>query len=719
MKCINLERYSPTDIHCGYTDHILRIDLSEKSVEIQRLLPEFKERYIGGRGYGLKFIWDETDASTRYDSPENLIVLSGGPLCGDPRFPGSGKFVVSTISPLTDTFIDSNVGGHFGPKIKLCGFDAIVVKGISDIEVVLFVDGDRGTISFYEAPIFDDSLELKSIRYVERLIRELNGGSVDESFAAVGAGIGAKNSLFGIINSIYFDRIRGRIRAKQAGRGGTGTVMRHKGLRAIILKSSRSYLQANQPYDRDSVKDAGASLKKVISQMDPHQLRLSSWGTTGLVEYMDRFGILPIQNYQYGSHREAKKVYGDVFLDDFMEKGYADGCFKGCNLACAKGAKEILIKRGPFEGERVEVDGPEYETIAAVTNMGIFDPQFVMEYNFYCDQYGLDTISMGVSVGFLMECVQRGYLSEEDIGYRLNWGDTEGAARLLHETAKGEGFGKICSLGVHRAKRWVSERYAKRYGKDPEEVFSELSRFSMELKGLEFSMYIPKESLAQQGGYGFSLKGPHHDEAWLIFIDQVHNEIPSFEMKAEALRWFPLIRTWFNAVGLCKLHWIDVRHPDASKTPEPSHNIPTLRYYIRYLNATTGWKKDIDDIIRDSERLYLLQKLINIRNGKGTREYDLIPDRAMGPAFFNEYEAKRSYYDNWLKERVDGDIPNDPKERHKMVMELRREDFQRLCDAVYHEKGFNSKGIPLPEKLKEVGLWDRKIEEFISRYHQK
>ena len=138
---------------------------------------------------------------------------------------------------------------------------------------------------------------------------------------------------------------------------------------------------------------------------------------------------------------------------------------------------------------------------------------------------------MGVTASFLMECVQRGYLTKKEIGYDLNWGDIDAAERILCETALGKGFGQVCGQGVLRAKKWVAEQYVKRTGKSYQETMNELNKFGMEVKGLEFSMYITKESLAQQGGYGFALKGPQHDEAWLIFIDQVHKEIPSFKMK--------------------------------------------------------------------------------------------------------------------------------------------------------------------------------------------
>jgi aldehyde:ferredoxin oxidoreductase len=283
----------------------------------------------------------------------------------------------------------------------------------------------------------------------------------------------------------------------------------------------------------------------------------------------------------------------------------------------------------------------------------------------------------------------------------------ESADRLLHETARGEGFGKICGQGVLRAKKWVAERYVARTGQAYDEVMTELNKFGMEVKGLEFSMYVTKESLAQQGGYGFALKGPQHDEAWLIFIDQVNKEIPTFEMKAKALKWFPLIRTWFNAVGLCKLPWIDVRHPDAAQTDNPAQNTPTLEYYVQYLNATTGSKKSLQDILDDSERLQLMQKMTNLRQGKGTRVSDQIPLRAMGPAYFNEYEARAEHYDDWLKEMAgENEIPDDPVQKHQVVIELRQQAYQQLCDAVYKEKGYTPDAVPLPETLERFGLLD-------------
>ncbi|MFC2002124.1 aldehyde ferredoxin oxidoreductase C-terminal domain-containing protein [Chloroflexota bacterium] len=717
MEILRQIKYKPARVVGGYTDRILKVDLGTQEITIQELPPDFKNKYVGGRGYALKMIWDGTTQETRNDSPDNILVMASGPLGNEPGFPGTGKFIVAAISPLTDTFIDSNVGGHFGPLLKLAGFDALAVSGISKEDVVILVDGDAQTISITTTPDYNKEIDEGALSFGQRLLKDVNGGEYSDSLAAVAAGEGACNARFGIVNSLYFDRKRKRIRSKQAGRGGTGTVMRSKGLRAIVARSSLPKANGNNAIDKEGVRKAGSQLKKVVLKSDPKQLHLSAWGTTILSEYMDKFHLFPINNYRYGQSPESSKLFANVFLDRYFSKNMPDGCYYGCNLACAKGAENVQLTRGPMAGQKVDIDGPEYETVGAVCCMGIFDPHFVMEYNWYCDEYGIDTISTGVTIGFFMECFERGLLSTDDIGYELTFGNIEAADRLLHEIASAKGFGKVAGQGVDRGKKWVAEKYASRNDTAEDTVMVELNKFAMEVKGLEFSMYISKESLAQQGGYGFALKGPQHDEAWLIFIDQVHKELPTLEDKANALKWFPLIRTWFNATGLCKLPWIDVRNPEAANTDEPAKNLPTLAHYVCYLNATTGSNKKLEDILDDSERLYILQKLINLRQGKGTRASDQIPLRAMGPAYFDEYESRAEYYDEWLQEQLgDNKIPSSPEQRHKLLIEKRIEAYQHLCDIVYEKKGFTSKGIPKRGTVEKFALMDEQARQLLDEF---
>jgi len=385
METLRQIKYEPARVTGGYTDRILRVNLSTLEITIQKLPPDFKSKYIGGRGYALKLIWDGTTKETGYYSPDNILVMASGPLGNEPAFPGTGKFIVGTISPLTDTFIDSNVGGHFGPLLKLAGFDALAVSGLSGEEVVIMIDGDEQTITIAAAPVYPTEINNGALSFGQRLLKDINGGEYSDCLAAVTAGEGACHARFGVIHSLFFDRRRGRIRSKQAGRGGTGTVMRAKGLRGIVVRSSLSRVNGNNAIDKKGVREAGRQLKKVISKADPKQLHLSAWGTTILSEYMDKFHVFPINNYQYGHSPDSASLFGHVFLDRYFSQKIPDGCYYGCSLACAKGAENVELTRGPKAGQRVSIDGPEYETVGAVSCMGIFDTHFAMEYNWYCD----------------------------------------------------------------------------------------------------------------------------------------------------------------------------------------------------------------------------------------------------------------------------------------------------------------------------------------------
>jgi len=493
--------------------------------------------------------------------------------------------------------------------------------------------------------------------------------------------------------------------------------MREKGLWGIVAKRDQSKSNANKPADRERVRNAGKSLRNVINEVDPKAMSLCTQGTTALIDMMNSFHLLPVNNYQYGCDERAHKVSGSIFEKKYFKQGHPDGCFAGCNLACTKGYDEHRLLTGPFAGRTVAVDGPEYESAANITNLGIFDIEYIFEYNFYCDEYGIDTISTGVVQSFLFEAYERGLLTKEDTeGLELTWDNAESVMELLHRMAAGKGdFALSAGKGVRYMKDWIAKKASTRNGRPYKDIMEELSLFAMETKGLEFSMYISKESLAQQGGYGFALKGPQHDEAWLIAIDQLNKELPTFKKKAMALKWFPLIRTWFNVVGLCKLPWIDVRHPEAKHTDDPSKNLPTIDYYLELVNATLGTNKSLDDLLTESERCYLLHKLINLRQGFGTREHDMLPLRAMAPVFMNEYESRKPYYEKYLTDVAGLDISSkSDKERLELLQVYRRKEYERLADEVYDEKGYDWHGIPHDETLKRLSLDHAENLEIVS-----
>ncbi len=696
------QSYTRAEIEKGYTNRLLSIDLTRKEITVKDIPETMRTQFVGGRGYCLKLVFDGTTADTRFDSPDNVLAFAGGPFCGETSFAGTGKFIVGTISPLTQTFCDSNVGGHFFPLVKLAGFDAVAVTGKTDRNVLVVIDGNNCEIEITEAPQTENTL-----LEADELIHQWNSDTRVENIAFVCAGSGALNTYHGCINSVYYDARRKRCRAKQAGRGGTGTVMRNKGLWGIVVKCDEAKGNANKPADRDRLRIAGRKLRQVIRDVDPKSMSLGTQGTTCLIDMMNEHHLLPVNNYQYGMHDHHEHVSGDIFEEKVFEQQYPDGCFAGCNLACTKGCEQHTLTTGPFAGRTVPVDGPEYETAAAVTNLGIFDIHTVLEFAWYCDEYGLDTISAGVTLSFLVEAYERGLLTREDTGgVELGWGKPGMVMELLHSIATGSSaFGREAGRGVRHMKQWIAERVVARTDRSADEVYRELGLFAMETKGLEFSMYITKESLAQQGGYGFALKGPQHDEAWLIAIDQLNNELPTFKKKAVALFWFPMIRTWFNLVGVCKLPWIDVRHPEAKNTDHPARNMPTIEYYLELVNATLGTDKSVDDLIEESERCYLLHKLINLRQGFGTREYDRIPLRAMAPVFMNEYLFRKEYYEDYLVSVAGLDIEGKTDDqRLQLLQDYRRSEYEKLTNEVYEEKGYDLNSVPLDATLQRLGL---------------
>ena len=716
MKVFGELRYTPAKAVKGYTDRILRIDLNKHTISIEEVPEEMKRRLVGGRGYCLQLVFDGTNAETRFDSPENVLALAGGPFCGETAFVGTGKFIAGTISPLTDTFCDSNVGGHFFALVKLSGFDAIAVTGKSDENVMVLIDGDSGEASLREAPAPHGSL-----LEVDGQLEAWKGDGQVRNVAILTTGKGAENTRFGCLNSIYYDPKRKRGRAKQAGRGGTGTVMQAKGLWGIAVRNNRSKSLANLPEDVERLRKVGNLLRGVIRQEDPKAMRMAWQGTTSLIDMMNASHILPINNYQYNQSEETVKISGDVFEKEYFEQGVPDGCFPGCNLACTKGCDAHDLGTGPLAGRKVAVDGPEYETAAAVTNLGIFDPDYIMDYAWYCDEYGVDTISAGVTMSFLFEAYEQGFLTEEDTGgLSLRWGEPEDVSALFHAMCEGKGFGKVAGQGIRFLKGWIADRAAERTGKDRDEIFEELSKFGMECKGLEFSMYGTKESLAQQGGYGFALKGPQHDEAWLIALDQIRNEMPTFAQKARALNWFPLFRTWFNLAGLCKLPWIDVRHPEAQFTEIPARNMPTVEYYVELVNATLGVERTVEDLLFESEVAYTLHKLINLRQGFGTREEDAIPLRAMAPVYMNEFLSRKEYYEKYLAESASMEIQDkSDEEKLETLQAYRRLQYEKLCDSVYEAKGWDREGIPRKSTLMRLGFHDPKYLSIVDEARER
>jgi aldehyde:ferredoxin oxidoreductase len=275
--------------------------------------------------------------------------------------------------------------------------------------------------------------------------------------------------------------------------------------------------------------------------------------------------------------------------------------------------------------------------------------------------------------------------------------------------ARGEGFGMIVGQGVRRMKKI----FAEKYGADP----NFLQDIGMEAKGLEYSQYMSKESLAQQGGYTLALKGPQHDEAWLIFMDMVNNHIPTFKDKAEALHYFPMFRTWFGLQGLCKLPWNDIEPANNAQTDEPAKVPEHVENYVDIYKAITGKPMDKHELIRQSERVYNFQKVFCMRMGGGRREDDMPPYRAVGPVTEEEYLSRAERYDNLLKDKIGVD-PEGKSVAEKMdiTRKYREDQYQQLVDAVYERKGWTKAGVPTLEHLKNIGMDLPEVIDVVKRF---
>ncbi|MBN1197171.1 MAG: aldehyde:ferredoxin oxidoreductase, partial [Candidatus Aminicenantes bacterium] len=238
----------------GYSDRTLYINLSSNEVREKAVPAEMKEKFIGGKGYGLRLLWDAVTPETRWDSEENEINIAVGPIGGITSYAGAGKSLVTSISPTTGIPIDSNVGGHFGPYFKFSGFDALEIQGKAERDVIIFINGNEGRIQIFEAP--DE--EVNSHILAEQMTDMFADNETErQHISTVSAGRGAEHAWIGCLNFSYYDKRRKGLRLKQAGRGGIGTVFRDKKLKAIVVKYSNLRGDSNHPVDQKTIQKTG------------------------------------------------------------------------------------------------------------------------------------------------------------------------------------------------------------------------------------------------------------------------------------------------------------------------------------------------------------------------------------------------------------------------------------------------------------------------------
>lgn len=459
----------------SYTGNVLRINLTSGQSKIEDLNRDWAEDYLGGKGLGIKYLYEELTPGIAPLSPENKIILMTGPLTGTIA-PMSGKLTIVTKSPATGTILDCSIGGHFAGELKYAGYDTMIIEGKADKPVYLYVENGKAEVR--------DAGHLwgRGAHETEFILQD----SINDGMKVLVIGQAGENqvTMSCITSELY----------RQAGRGGVGAVMGSKNLKAIVVRGNGSV-------DVPNIGEFTEIVKEIMytDTLTDANLWVHSDGTPMIVDLAQSSGILPTKNFQQGTFNGFENINSDAVKAARAGK-------KGC-LSCALGCGNYTRK-----GKAV-VEGPEYETLAICgSNCGIDDLEAVVEFNNLCDDYGLDTISAGNVTAFAMELTEKGI---KDFG--LRFGDKESYLQVPGLIARKEGIGIDLGLGV--------KKLAEKYGG---------TEFAMHVKGLEFPGYEPRGAWGMGLAYATSDRGACHLRAWTVGEEAFGEREPfSVEGKAE------------------------------------------------------------------------------------------------------------------------------------------------------------------------------------------
>lgn len=594
----------------GYQGKVLRIDLSKATYAVENLDEAKAKKFVGGRGLGTKMFVDEVSPSVDALSPENKLMIVTGPLTGTPT-PTGGRFMVVTKSPLTGTIASSNSGGYWGPELKFAGYDAIIVEGKSEKPVYVMIEDDK--IEIRDAAHVWGKLfsETKEILTAETPLKS--------RILTIGPG-GEKLS---ILAAIMNDSDRA------AGRSGVGAVMGSKNLKAIVVKGSNKVAVAHEEALKEVVKNCTLKIKEngVTGQ------GLPAYGTAVLVNIINENGVFPVNNFQTSQFDKAEAISGEELSEKYLVK--KDPCYR-CPIACGRYCKVDDIEGG----------GPEYETVWAFGgDCGVSDLGAVVKANYWCNQYGIDTITVGTTIAAAMELYQKGYLKDEDLGgLSLEFGNAEAVIEWTKRIGKCEGFGAKMAQG--------SYRLCESYG---------VPELSMSVKKQELPAYDPRGIQGQALAYATSNRGGCHVRAYLISPEIVG--LPqkldrfSVEGKATWVKIFQDFTAFLDASGLCLFTSFAMGAGD----------------YAAMVNAATGTEHTAEDALLAGERIWNLERLFNLAAGIEPAQ-DTLPKRLL------------------QDEIVDG-----PSKGH--VARL-----SELLPEYYELRGWGSNGIPTAERKTLLGL---------------
>jgi len=404
----------------GYTGRILHLDLTEENFSIKSFDEAFARKYLGGNGFAAKILFDGLKAGVDPLSPENLVVFAVGPITDTP-LPSTSRGYVAAKSPLNGLFFDSTFGGRFAITQKRTGFEAIVLSGKAKSPTYLVVD-ENGAYFKSASSVWGKT--------TKETVEALQGAEGDDADVIAIGPAGEKLVRYACITHFW------RGREGVGGRGGVGAVLGSKNVKAVVVKGGRK----TQLADPQGLRDLIDSRKE---PMEKGTAGLKNLGTPVLVNMINTIGGLGVRNLQEEHSPRAPEIGGEKLKELYFERN--DTCF-ACPIACGK------TMRLPDEKGGLRWKMPEYETIFSFGSMlDNWDPASILYLNSLCDQLGLDTISMGVTLSFACECFEKGLLTIQDTdGKTLRFGDSAMIADLVQQTAKRQGFGDALAEGSYR-----------------------------------------------------------------------------------------------------------------------------------------------------------------------------------------------------------------------------------------------------------------------------
>ncbi len=565
----------------GYMGKILRVNLSNGSVQTEEIDQAMAQSFIGGAGFATKIVYDEVPAKSDPLGPDNRLVFMTGPVTGT-RFPTSGRFVVAGKSPLTGIFASSSSSGFWGVELKRTGHDGIIFEGKADRPVYLeIVDGK---------PALKDASDLwgKDANETQEILRERTG----KKRARV-ACIGPAGEKQALLASIMNDA------GRAAGRGGLGAVMGSKNLKAIVVAGNQKIVPAADEFLKLMTKEVVKGI-----QDDPFAGFFTKWGTAFSMDMGWAVGDVPVKNWQVGLWEEGCKNLGGAKMARTILKPHTAACHN-CPIRCARW---VHIPKGRFA---YEGPGPEYETLGAFgTMLMIDDLEAVSWIGEMCNRYGLDTISAGCTVAWAMEAYEKGAITKEDTGgIELTWGNVDAVIQIVEQMGRVEGFGALLAQGSRKA--------AERVGKGSEE-------YAIHVKGLEVPMHDPRCYFSLAVNYATGTRGACHVQGGSYVVEMgviapeagLTHKQGRFDKKNKGLaaKASQDLSAVYNSVAICMFAGMGV---------QPS-NMGTL------LTIVTGLTHNAQTVLQAGERTINLQRAFACREGISRRD-DTLPKRLLTP----------------------------------------------------------------------------------------